>query len=227
MVTADGYILTNNHVIVDQQGEPVDEITIQFKDGKEYDAEIVGRDPKTDIAVLKIENDDPLPSITFADSTQTRVGDVVFAIGNPLGVGHTVSSGIVSALGRSIGILGQQGYENFIQVDAPINRGNSGGALIDAKGRLIGINTAISSNTGGSIGIGFAVPTNIARNIMDQLVVNGEVSRGYLESRLMTFLPNWPRPLGSIIPKAHSLIRYKRTALPTKEGSRPETSSWQ
>ena len=181
VVSADGYILTNNHVITDRGGNLVDEITIEFNDGGTFDATIIGRDPQTDVAVLKIVNDEQaFPFITLANSDLSRVGDVIFAIGNPLGLGHTVSSGIISALGRSdLGILGY-GSENFIQVDAPINQGNSGGALVDAKGRLIGLNTAIYSSTGDNIGIGFSIPINLARRVMDQLVTNGVFSRGFL-----------------------------------------------
>ena len=181
VVSADGYILTNNHVITDRRGDLVDEVTVEFSDGATFDAEIIGRDPRTDVAVLKIENNkEPFSFITLADSNLSRVGDIVFAIGNPLGLGHTVSSGIISALGRSdLGILGR-GSENFIQVDAPINQGNSGGALIDAKGRLIGLNTAIFSRTGDNIGIGFSIPINLARRVMNQLVTRGVFSRGFL-----------------------------------------------
>ena len=180
IVSSDGYILTNNHVVSDQRGDIADEVTVKLQDGRELPAEVIGRDPQTDVAVIKIDAQD-LPAITFANSDNLRVGDIVFAIGNPLGVGITVSSGIVSALGRAdLGILGRGGYENFIQVDAPINMGNSGGALVDAEGRLIGINTAISSMNGGSIGIGFAIPVNLASRVMSSLVETGEVARGYL-----------------------------------------------
>lgn len=180
IVTSDGYILTNNHVIT-VEGEAVDEIVVQMVDGREFDAEIVGRDPGTDVAVLKVESAVSLPAITMTDSDNLRVGDVVFAIGNPLEVGLTVTQGIVSATGRTdLGILGMGGYENFIQTDASINMGNSGGALIDADGRLVGINTAIISRTGGNIGLGFAVPVNLARSIMNSLVSYGAVQRGFL-----------------------------------------------
>ena len=180
VISADGYILTNNHVITDGRGDLVDEITVEFSNGATFDAEIIGRDTNTDVAVLKIENDsEPFDFITLANSDLSRVGDIVFAIGNPLGLGHTVSSGIISALGRSdLGIL--EGIENFIQVDAAINRGNSGGALIDAKGRLIGLNTAIFSRTGDNIGIGFSIPINLARRVMEQLVTKGTFSKGFL-----------------------------------------------
>lgn len=173
VVSTDGYILTNNHVV-----ENADEIRIVLADETtDFEAELVGSDPETDIAVLKVDADD-LPAITLANSDQLKVGDYVLAIGNPLGVGQTVTSGIVSAKGRSgIGIVD---YEDFIQTDASINPGNSGGALVDLRGRLVGINTAILSRSGGSQGIGFAVPSNLARSIMESLIEDGEVRRGFL-----------------------------------------------
>jgi len=180
IVSSDGYILTNNHVVTDEQGYEADGIKITLADNREYDAEIVGRDPKTDIAVLKIEEEN-LPVIPMADSRNLRVGDIVFAIGNPMGLQQTVTMGIVSATGRSgLGLLGQEGYENFIQTDAAINMGNSGGALIDTEGRLVGINSAILSQSGGNIGLGFAIPVNMAQSILTGLVHDGEIRRGYL-----------------------------------------------
>jgi len=174
IVSPDGYILTANHVVAG-----ADEIKVRTADEKtEFNARIVGRDEATDVAVVKIE-ETSLPAITLADSDQLQVGDVVLAIGNPLNVGQTVTMGIVSALGRGIG-MSRFGYENFIQTDAAINPGNSGGALVDAEGRLIGINTAIKSETGGYQGIGFAVPINMARDVMQKLILNGRISRGYL-----------------------------------------------
>src|SRR5438309_1371411 len=155
-----------------------DEIKVaREKDKKQYTAKVVGRDPKTDIAVLKIEAKD-LPHITFADSDKIEVGDVVLALGNPFGIGQTVTMGIVSATGR--GGMGIEDYEDFIQTDAAINPGNSGGALVDAEGRLIGINTAILSRSGGNQGVGFAVPVNLARNVMEQIIDKGKVVRGFL-----------------------------------------------
>jgi serine protease Do/serine protease DegQ len=181
IVSEDGYIITNHHVVQGMRGRQADEIRVQLSDGVEYDAELVGSDEKTDVAVLKIEAKGLLPTITLADSEKLRVGDVVFAIGNPLDVGLTATQGIVSAIGRdSYGILGPGAYENFIQTDAAINLGNSGGALIDAWGRLIGINTAIVSRSGGSIGIGFAIPMNMVLNIARNLISSGEVPRGML-----------------------------------------------
>jgi len=181
VISEDGYIVTNNHVIQVQRGQTADEIRVRLSNDMEYVAKLVGTDEKTDIAVLKVEPDVALPVVTVADSSKLRVGDVVFAIGNPLDVGLTATQGIVSALGRdSSGILGPGAYENFIQTDAAINLGNSGGALIDAAGRLIGINTAIVSGSGGSIGIGFAIPTNMAMNVAKNLIETGEVPRGLL-----------------------------------------------
>ena len=175
IISADGYILTNNHVV-----EGADELKVSLPDEREFTAKVIGADPKTDIAVIKVETDN-LPTAVLADSDKLRVGDVVFAVGNPLGVGQTVTMGIVSAKGRNVKILEDvQGYESFIQTDAAINMGNSGGALIDAKGRLIGINSAILSPSRGNIGIGFAVPINLAASIMRSLVENGSVVRGYL-----------------------------------------------
>ena len=175
IVSADGYILTNNHVI-----EEADEVKVLLNDDREFTAKIIGTDPKTDVAVIKIDAAN-LPAVTLADSGTLRVGDVVFAIGNPLGVGQTVTMGVVSATSRRVGILDEvAGYEDFIQTDASINQGNSGGALIDARGRLVGINSAILSTSQGNIGIGFAIPINLASSIMHSLIETGTVSRGYL-----------------------------------------------
>ena len=179
IVSKDGYILTNNHVISDRSGEKVDEVYVTLSNGEEFEAEIVGFDTKTDIAVLKIDADN-LPCATMADSDNLQIGDIVFAIGNPMGVGKTVTMGIISATSRDLDILGDEGYESFIQTDAAINMGNSGGALVDAEGRLIGINTAIISQSGGNIGIGFAVPIKLARSILISLATDGEVRRGLL-----------------------------------------------
>jgi serine protease DegS len=167
-----GYILTNNHVVEGAAG-----IEVALRDGRSAEAKLVGTDPESDLAVLKIDLD-KLPSITLGSSDQLRVGDVVLAIGNPFGVGQTVTLGIVSATGRDR--IGINTYENFIQTDAAINPGNSGGALIDAYGNLVGINTAIFSKSGGSQGIGFAIPMSIAKDIMGQIIETGQVSRGWL-----------------------------------------------
>jgi serine protease Do len=186
IVSEDGYILTNNHVI---DGADKDGVEVALADGKEkYPARIVGTDPQTDVAVLKIEAKKLTP-ITFADSDKLEVGDVVLAIGNPFGVGQSVSMGIISALGRGFGILGAQGYEDFIQTDAPINPGNSGGALVDTEGRLIGINQSIVSGSGANAGVGFAVPINLARTIMDRLVTDGKIARGYLGVNIQSVTP--------------------------------------
>lgn len=171
VVSKDGYILTNNHVV-----EDADTIKVSLNDGREFTAKVIGRDPKTDIAVVKIDAKD-LPYITIADSDKIEIGDICLAIGNPFGIGQTVTMGIVSAKGR--GGLGTD-YEDFIQTDAAINPGNSGGALVDADGRLIGINTAILSRSGGYQGIGFAVPINMAKTVMESLISTGKVVRGYL-----------------------------------------------
>lgn len=179
IVREDGYILTNNHVVTSGGKDVVDEVFVLLNDGRELQAEVVGHDERTDIAVLKVDAQD-LPFLPIADSDNIAIGDIVFAIGNPMGVGQTVTQGIVSATERAIGIYGPAGYENFIQTDASINPGNSGGALIDVDGRLIGINSAILSQSGGNIGIGFAIPSNLSVAITSQLTAFGEVRRGFL-----------------------------------------------
>jgi len=184
IVTPDGYTITNAHVITANQntGDLVEEVLVKVSDKEEYKASIVGYDRSTDIAVLKIDADRPLPFVTLSNSDNLEVGDVVFAVGNPLGIGKTVTMGIISATMKSeLGVLGKVGsYENFIQTDASINPGNSGGALLDAKGRLIGINTAIISQTRSSIGIGLAIPVNMARKVLTDFVEGGELRRGFL-----------------------------------------------
>ncbi len=173
IVSPDGYVLTANHVV-----EGADKVKVALASGeKEFDAKVIGTDPATDTAVLKVDGKN-LPAITLADSDKLEVGDRVLAIGNPFGVGQTVTVGIVSALGR--GGFGINNYENFIQTDAAINPGNSGGALVDAEGRLVGINTWIISRSGGFQGLGFAVPINMARYVMERLISEGKVTRGYL-----------------------------------------------
>ena len=172
IVSEQGYVLTNHHVV-----ESVDEIEVALADSRKIKARVVGSDPETDLAVLRIELQ-KLPAITFARAEQLRVGDVVLAIGNPFGVGQTVTLGIVSGLGRSH--LGITTFENFIQTDAAIHPGNSGGALVDASGHLVGINTAIYSQTGASMGIGYAIPVSIARQVMDQIIKKGSVTRGWV-----------------------------------------------
>ena len=186
IVTPDGYILTNNHVV-----EEADELSVRLHDGRELKAELVGADPKTDIAVIKIEGG-ALPAATLTNSDALRVGDLVFAVGNPLDIGQTVTMGIVSAKGRNdLGLLrAEGGYEDFIQTDAAINMGNSGGALVDADGRLIGINTAILSTSQGNMGIGFAVPINLAANVLRSLIRSGTVERGFLGVSVQTVTPD-------------------------------------
>jgi len=172
IINSDGYIITNNHVVA---GATDVKVTTYAK--KDYPAKIIGRDPKTDIAVLKVDAKD-LPYLRLGDSSKAEVGDIVLAIGNPFGLGQTVTMGIISAKGR--GNLGIEDYEDFIQTDAAINPGNSGGALINTRGELIGINTAILSGSGGNQGVGFAIPVNMARNIVHQIELHGHVVRGYL-----------------------------------------------
>lgn len=183
IVSADGYILTASHVV-----EGAESVKVSTPTQEEYDAKVVGSDPPTDVAVLRIEAKKPLPVLPIADSEKLEVGDTVLAIGNPFDVGQTVTLGIVSAVGR--GGMGISGYENFIQTDAAINPGNSGGALVDAAGRLVGINTAILSRTGGFQGVGFAVPTSIARFVMDRLITEGKVTRGYLGVIIQPLTPS-------------------------------------
>ena len=187
IVTEDGYILTNNHVV-----QHADKVQVRLHDGREFGAEIVGRDPKSDVAVLKVDATE-LPHIEVADSDLIEVGDIVLAIGNPFGIGQTVTMGMISAKGR--GNMGLD-YENFIQTDAAINPGNSGGALVDAQGRLIGVNTAILSRSGGNQGIGFAIPSNLAGYVMEDLVANGHVARGYLGVLIQDVTPALAREFG-------------------------------
>ncbi len=172
IVSTKGYILTNNHVI-----ESADEIEVALADGRKANAKVVGTDPETDLAVIQI-NLPNLPVIEFGNVEQAQIGDVVLAIGNPFGVGQTVTMGIISALGRHN--LTDKAFENFIQTDAAVNPGNSGGALVDSNGRLLGINTAIYSQSGGSVGIGFAIPVTTVKTVMDAIIANGQVVRGWI-----------------------------------------------
>ncbi|UCH46746.1 MAG: Do family serine endopeptidase [Betaproteobacteria bacterium] len=181
IVGPQGYVLTNNHVI-----ETADEIEVAFAGGRKAPAEIVGTDPETDLAVLKVDTAE-LPSIAFGNPQNLSVGDFVLAIGNPFGVGQTVTMGIVSAKGRSR--LGISTFENFIQTDAAINPGNSGGALVDAAGNLVGINSAIYSRTGGSLGIGFAIPSDLARHVMEEIIETGSVTRGWIGVEVQDISP--------------------------------------
>jgi len=189
IVSPDGYILTNNHVV-----EEADEILVQLSDGRQAPATVIGTDPETDLAVLRIALAD-LPVIILGRSDELQVGDRVLAIGNPFGVGQTVTAGIVSALGRTQ--LGINTFENFIQTDAAINPGNSGGALVDAEGHLIGINTAIYSRSGGSMGIGFAIPAATARDVMEAIVRDGSVTRGWIGVEPQTLTPELAEHFGA------------------------------
>lgn len=178
IIDPSGYIVTNNHVIAE-----ADEISVRLSDDTSLDAKVVGRDEKTDLALLKVESPKPLPSVKWGDSDKTRIGDWVVAIGNPFGLGGTVTAGIVSALQRDINT---GSYDDYIQSDAAINRGNSGGPMFNLDGDVIGVNTAIFSPSGGSVGIGFAIPSALAKNVIDQLRENGEVRRGWLGVRIQT-----------------------------------------
>jgi Do/DeqQ family serine protease len=190
IVTNDGYLLTNNHVV-----EEATEVRVILADRREFPAKIVGTDPQTDIAVLKVDASG-LPNLPMSDSSRVRVGDLALAIGNPFGIGQTVTLGIISATGRAVGISAEGGYEDFIQTDAAINPGNSGGALINTRGELIGINTAIISRGGGNQGVGFAVPVNLARNVMDQIIKTGKVTRGRLGVSIQPMTPSLSRAFG-------------------------------
>jgi len=203
IVTKDGYILTNNHVV-----DGAREVKVTLQDGREFTATVIGHDPQSDIAVVKIDANN-LPVVPLADSQKVQVGDIVLAIGNPFGVGQTVTQGIVSATDR--GGMGIEDYEDFIQTDAAINPGNSGGPLVDVDGRLIGINTAILSRTGGNQGIGFAIPSDLARTVMTSLVEYGHVTRGYLGVTIQDVTPTLAREfnlkdstgalVGEVLPK--------------------------
>lgn len=202
IVSPDGYILTNNHVI-----EGASDIKVYLSDKRELKGSIVGTDPKTDIAIVKVEGKN-LPTLPFADSAQVQVGDIALAIGNPFGIGQTVTMGIISATGR--GNLGIEDYEDFIQTDAAINPGNSGGALINPNGQLIGINTAILSRAGGNQGVGFAVPANLARTVMNQLLKNGKVVRGYMGVIIQPVTPEIAKAFN--LPDAHGALVGEVTA---------------
>lgn len=182
LVSHDGYILTNHHVV-----EAADQIEVAMADGHKAKARIIGSDPETDLAVIKIELGKNLPAITFGHSEEAHVGDIVLAVGNPFGVGQTVTMGIVSALKRNH--LGLNTFENFIQTDAAINPGNSGGALVDANGNLLGINSAIYSPNGGSLGIGFAIPVSTAKKVMEQIIQSGSVTRGWIGVAVQEITP--------------------------------------
>jgi len=189
IVTPDGYIVTNNHVV-----EEADEVTVSLPDKRTFKAKVVGTDPKTDVAVIKIDASN-LPTIPWGDASQLEVGEMVLAIGNPFGLSQTVTMGIISAIGRAnVGIVD---YEDFIQTDAAINPGNSGGALVNLKGELIGINTAIFSRSGGYMGIGFAIPSNMARSVMRSLVEHGKVIRGWIGVSIQEVTPDLAKEFGA------------------------------
>ncbi len=188
IVDADGHVVTNNHVIANASA-----ITVKLTDGRELTADVVGIDQKTDLAVLRVDTDAPLPTVTWGESDSLRVGDWVVAVGNPFGLDGTATAGIVSARGRNIGA---GPYDDFIQIDAPINRGNSGGPLFDADGRVVGVNTAIFSPSGGNVGIGFAIPAAIARDVVAQLIDTGEVKRGWLGVMIQPVTPDIAESLG-------------------------------
>ncbi|MFN6961062.1 MAG: Do family serine endopeptidase [Rhodocyclaceae bacterium] len=214
VVSADGYVLTNNHVV-----EAADAIEVALPDGRKFDARLVGADPESDLAVLKIASDKPLTPITFAPPNTLRVGDVVLAIGNPFGVGQTVTHGIVSALGRSH--LGINTFEDFIQTDAAINPGNSGGALVDGNGHLVGINTAIYSQSGGSMGIGFAIPVSLAKNVMEQIIKTGTVTRGWIGVEVQDMTPELADSFGVKSEEGALIAGVMRNGPADKAGVRP------
>ncbi len=188
VINPDGFVVTNNHVIAE-----ADQITVQFADGSDYEAELIGRDPQTDLALLKIERDDPFPFVEWADSDAVRVGEWMVAIGNPFGLGTSVTAGIISARGRDI----RAGpYDDFFQVDAAINRGNSGGPSFTLDGQVFGVNTAIFSPSGGNVGIGFAIPSNLAKRVIDSLQAEGRVARGWLGVRIQAVTDEVAESLG-------------------------------
>ena len=189
IVHADGTILTNHHVV-----DGAEQIRVELPNHRVFDAKVIGSDPPSDLAVLKIDAKD-LPVLALADSDKVRVGDIALAIGNPLGIGQTVTAGIISAKSRYTG-LSDGSFEDFLQTDAPINQGNSGGALINSTGELIGINSQILSTSGGNIGIGFAIPSNMARNVMDQLIKTGKVHRGQLGVGIQPMTPELAQQFG-------------------------------
>ncbi len=214
IVSNDGYILTNNHVV-----ESADAIEVALNDGRKFKAKVVGTDPESDLAVVRISSPDKLPVITFATGDSMRVGDVVLAIGNPFGVGQTVTSGIVSALGRSH--LGINTFENFIQTDAAINPGNSGGALVDSNGNLVGINTAIYSQSGGSMGIGFAIPVSLARTVLEQIIRSGNVTRGWIGVEVQEITPELAESFGLSATSGALIAGIMRGSPADKAGMKP------
>ena len=213
IVSVEGYILTNNHVV-----EAADEIEVVLADGRKAKATVVGTDPETDLAVIRIDAKN-LPVIVLGHAEQARVGDVVLAIGNPFGVGQTVTMGIISALGRNN--LHINHFENFIQTDAAINFGNSGGALIDTSGNLIGINSAIYSQTGGSVGIGFAIPVSTARTVFESIIKHGQVIRGWIGIETQDITPELAESFGLARDKGAIIAGVVRNGPADKAGMRP------
>ncbi|HEY5336961.1 MAG TPA: DegQ family serine endoprotease [Rhizomicrobium sp.] len=189
VIDKSGYIVTNNHVI--ENGK---KITVKFPDGREFDAKLIGTDPATDIALLKVKADKPLPAVEFGDDRQVRVGDWVIAVGNPFGLSNTVTAGIISSIGRDVG---NGPYTDFIQIDAPINRGNSGGPTFDIQGKVIGMNSMIFSPSGGSVGIGFAIPSSTIHDVVAQLQAHGRVARGYLGVEIQNITPEMASSMGN------------------------------
>jgi serine protease Do len=208
---AQGYVLTNSHVT-----ENGNSIEVTTKDNRQFRARLIGRDPDTDIAVLQISGSN-LTAVPMGDSDRLQVGDFVLAVGNPFGLGQTVTSGIVSALGRSPGI---EGYEDFIQTDASINPGNSGGPLVDLQGRIVGINTAIVAPSGGNVGIGFAVPINMARQVMDQLISGGEIKRGRIGVAIQDLTPDIAQALGTTHTQGAVIARVEQGSPAERAGLR-------
>ncbi|MBV8132490.1 MAG: Do family serine endopeptidase [Alphaproteobacteria bacterium] len=209
---AQGYVLTNSHVT-----ENGNSIEVTTKDNRQFRARLIGRDPETDIAVLQISGSN-LTAVPMGDSDRLQVGDFVLAVGNPFGLGQTVTSGIVSALGRTG--LGIEGYEDFIQTDASINPGNSGGPLVDLQGRIVGINTAIVAPSGGNVGIGFAVPINIARQVMDQLISGGEIKRGRIGVAIQDLTPDIAQALGTTHTQGAVIARVEPGSAAERAGLR-------
>ena len=218
IVSANGYVLTNFHVV-----DGADQIEVALQDGRNLSARLVGGDPESDLAVLQIDQgkggEFKLPAITLGQMDSIDVGDVVLAIGNPFGVGQTVTMGIVSALGRSH--LGINTFENFIQTDAAINPGNSGGALIDSRGNLVGINTAIYSRSGGSLGIGFAIPISTAKNVMEQIIATGTVTRGWIGVEVQEITPELAESFGLSKPSGALIAGVQRGSPADAGGIKP------
>jgi len=210
LIDAGGYVVTNNHVI-----KGADKVEVTLSDGRKFDAKVIGRDDKTDVALVKVESDKPLPFVPWGDSDKAKVGDWIMAVGNPFGLGGTVTAGIVSARGRDI----QSGpFDDFLQIDAPINRGNSGGPTFNMNGEVIGINTAIYSPNGGSIGIGFAIPASVARPIVEDLKTKGHVDRGWLGVGIQPMTPEIAQSLGLMEPEGALVLNVTPGSPAAKAG---------